>query len=39
VAAIEATFAHGSVLTPDLGGDATTSEVTDAVLSRIDASG
>jgi tartrate dehydrogenase/decarboxylase/D-malate dehydrogenase len=35
--AIEATLTQGATLTADLGGDATTIEVTDAVLSHIDA--
>ena len=35
--AIEATLSAGDVLTPDLGGDATTAQVADAVLAHLDA--
>jgi tartrate dehydrogenase/decarboxylase/D-malate dehydrogenase len=34
--AIEATLAEGASLTADLGGDASTSQATDAVLAHID---
>jgi tartrate dehydrogenase/decarboxylase/D-malate dehydrogenase len=34
-AGVRAALADGSALTPDLGGSATTREVTDAVLSRL----
>jgi len=37
MSAIEATLTEGTTLTVDLGGEATTTEVTDAVLSHIDA--
>lgn len=37
MAAIEATLTEGTILTPDLGGDATTAQVTDAVLAHIEA--
>lgn len=35
--AIEATLTEGTTLTPDLGGDATTAQVTDAVLGHLEA--
>jgi tartrate dehydrogenase/decarboxylase/D-malate dehydrogenase len=34
--AIEAVTAEGRVLTPDLGGTATTREVTDAVIAKLE---
>ena len=37
MAAIEATLTEGTTLTPDLGGDATTGQVTDAVLTHLEA--
>ncbi len=36
MAAVEAVTAEGQVLTPDLGGTATTREVTDAVLAKLE---
>jgi len=36
--AVEATLAAGESLTPDLGGEADTSEMTQAILSRLQAS-
>jgi tartrate dehydrogenase/decarboxylase/D-malate dehydrogenase len=37
MAAIEATLTEGTILTPDLGGDAKTAQVTDTVLAHIEA--
>ena len=33
--AVDAVLSEGTVLTPDLGGRATTTEVTEAILKRI----
>ena len=37
MAAVEAITAEGQMLTPDLGGKATTWEVTDAICARLNA--
>jgi tartrate dehydrogenase/decarboxylase/D-malate dehydrogenase len=36
LAAVEALVASGRVLTPDLGGQASTSQVTDALLAQLE---